>query len=233
MGSAPIASEPMSNRSKVTAGLATVALLAAGSGTVMAGLPEGGVVTCTPAELKPQGPKKVADEAPKAVIADGSTEATVSTNCGDVKLELFANKAPQSVAALRALAKADYYNKTGCHHLYVENMSFLHCGSRSFSGRDNPGFTWGPVENAPTSGFFPAGSVVLLRGQKEDSHSGEMLIAFKDSVLPVQQAGEFTLVGKVTSGLPVIKHIADGGLAQKGRQPIPNRVLVWESFDVK
>lgn len=233
MGSAPITSEPMSQRTKITATLATIGLLGAGTGTVMAGLPEGGVVTCTPAELKPQAAMKVADEAPSAKIVDDSQEMTITTNCGTLNVEIFANKAPQSAAALAALAEAGYYNKTQCHNLYTNGMGFLHCGSRSFTGSDTPGFMWGPVENAPDGGFFPAGSVVMLRGQKEDSHAGEMLIAFKDSVLPVQQAGEFTLVGKVTNGLPIIEGVAKAGVVAGSRTPTVKKVLRWENVNVK
>ena len=74
--------------------------------------------------------------------------ATVETTCGDIELELLADKAPQTVASFAFLAEEGYWDGSACHRLTTQGIFVLQCGDPTGTGRGNPGYGFG-IENAP------------------------------------------------------------------------------------
>src|SRR5690349_18213478 len=82
---------------------------------------------CTAAPAPPSAITKVAK--PDQATAAGKTfTAVVTTNCGDITLELDGAKAPQTVASFVSLAKANYFAASPCHRVTTEGIFVLQCG---------------------------------------------------------------------------------------------------------
>jgi peptidyl-prolyl cis-trans isomerase B (cyclophilin B) len=102
----------------------------------------------------------------------------------------------------------------------------LQCGDPTGTGTGGPGFEFGPVENAPRDGFFPAGTVGMARAASPDSHGSQFLIAYRDSTIAQGDPNGYTVLGRVTGGVAVIEDIAGQGTVDGGDDGSPRRGLV-------
>ncbi len=143
---------------------------------------------------------------PAASLAENRTwTGTVSTNRGDISVELYGDKAPQAVANFVELAKEGYFDQTKCHRLVTTGIHVLQCGDPTASGTGGPGYSWGPIENAPADGQYPAGTLAMARQAENGSSMGsQFFFVYADSQIPSDSAGGYTVFGKVTSGLDVL-----------------------------
>ncbi|MEO5745476.1 MAG: peptidylprolyl isomerase, partial [Terracoccus sp.] len=115
-------------------------------------------------------------------------------------------KAPQTVASFNNLAAEGYWAPSPCHRVTSEGIYVLQCGDPTGSGSGGPGYTFG-IENAPKDGVYPAGSLAMARTQEPNSNGGQFFITYEQSKLPTDGGG-YTIFGKVTKGLDIVKKIA-------------------------
>lgn len=153
---------------------------------------------------------------PDPSLAQGRTwTGTITTNRGTIGIELSGDKAPQAVANFVALAKEGYFDKTKCHRLVTTGIHVLQCGDPTANGTGGPGYSFGPIENAPADGTYPAGTLAMAREPGNASSMGsQFFFVYADSQIPADSAGGYTVFGKVTSGLDVLQAIADEGTVQ-------------------
>lgn len=158
-----------------------------------------------------------AAEVPSPEIAQGRTWAGTMTFNETLQLgiELDGAAAPQAVSNMIALNEQSYYDGTSCHRLTTQGLFVLQCGDPEGTGRGGPGYSWGPVENAPADGVYPAGTIAMARvGNDAYSMGSQFFIVYEDTTLPADSAGGYTVMGKVTSGLDELKtQIVDQGVA--------------------
>jgi len=151
---------------------------------------------------------------------DRKWSGTLTTSCGDIDIELDGKNAPHGVASFVSLASEDFYNNTQCHRLTTEGIFVLQCGDPTGKGTGGPGYTYGPIENAPEDDVYPAGTLAMARqGGDGDSMGSQFFITYEDSTIPADDAGGYTVLGQVTSGLDVVRTIAEGGLSTNGVAP--------------
>ncbi len=155
---------------------------------------------------------------PAASLAENRTwTATVSTNRGDITVDLYGDKAPQAVANFVELAKEGYFDETKCHRLVTTGIHVLQCGDPTATGMGGPGYSWGPIENAPADGEYAQGTLAMARQPENGSSMGsQFFFVYDDSQIPSDSAGGYTVFGKVTSGLDVLQAIADEGTVEVG-----------------
>ncbi len=80
------------------------------------------------------------------------------------------------------------------------------------TGGGGPGYSWGPIENAPTDDVYPAGTIAMARvGNDGASMGSQFFLVYEDSTIPSDSAGGYTVFGHITSGLDVVTTIADAG----------------------
>ena len=172
-----------------------------------------------PTSTPPAEPKQLA--APDPSLAEGRTwTATITTSCGPITVELYGDKAPASVASFVQLAREDFWAGTPCHRLTTDNIFVLQCGDPTGTGTGGPGYSFGPVENAPADNLYPTGTLAMARqGGKADSQGSQFFLVYKDSMIPADAAGGYSVFGRVTQGLEIVQQIADGGLAPDGVAP--------------
>ena len=137
----------------------------------------------------------------------GDTEA-------DIVLELDGESAPQAVASFVTLAQGGYFDGTGCHRLTTEGIFVLQCGDPTFTGSGSPGYSFGPIENAPDDDVYPAGTVAMARrGGDAESMGSQFFLVYEESTIPSDAAGGYTVFGTITSGLDFVQAVADAGTA--------------------
>ncbi|MEA5455371.1 peptidylprolyl isomerase [Sinomonas sp. JGH33] len=156
---------------------------------------------------------------PAASTAAGKTfSGSLVLNGASVGVSIDGTKAPQAAAVFKAIADQGLYKGRACHRLTTgQTASILQCGAEDASGKADPSYTWGPLENTPADQKYPAGTIAVARTSNNAYGNGQQLfIAYKDSTFPNDSAGGYTVVGHVTSGLDVIAKIGAAGVAPGG-----------------
>ncbi len=174
-------------------------------------------------------------EVPDPAVAEGRTwTGTVSTNKGDIGIELDGVNAPQAVANFVTLAQEGYFDLTKCHRLVTTTIHILQCGDPTATGQGTPGYSWGPIENAPADDVYAKGTIAMARvGGQADSMGSQFFFVYDDSPIPSDSAGGYTVLGKVTSGLDVLQAIADAGVKQVGNDTAPVSDVIIERVETQ
>ena len=148
---------------------------------------------------------------PKSVDKKLAKTMIITTNCGVITIAMNP-AAPQTVTNMSALARARYFDKTFCHRLTTEGIFVLQCGDPSGQKNGAPGSWKGyKNENVPkaTGINFPAGTVAMANSGAKypNSNGSQFFLVYKDTFLP----GEYTIWGKITSGLPLLLELEKVG----------------------
>jgi peptidyl-prolyl cis-trans isomerase B (cyclophilin B) len=189
---------------------------------------------CPVPTVKPPAKPKQFSSVPPASDAGGKNWTfTINTTCGKVTIELDGKKAPQAVSAMLLLAKSGYFDGSPCHRLVTSGIYVLQCGDPTGSGSGGPGFSYGPVENAPKGDLYKAGTVAMARqGGNGKSMGSQFFLVYKDSTIPSDAAGGYTVLGDITKGLDVVKKVADGGVSGGAGDGAPTRAVSIASTSV-
>lgn len=175
---------------------------------------------------------------PKPETAAGQTfTGELKLNAGALGVELDGTNAPQAAAVFKSLTDQNFYAGLNCHRLTTaETFGVLQCGSKAGDGSSDPSFTWGPLENTPPDNNYPAGTIAVARsGGNAYGNGTQFFIVYKDTVIPADAAGGYTVVGKVTSGLDVVANIAAAGLkpGDNATDGAPAEPVTIDSFSLK
>ncbi len=154
---------------------------------------------------------------------------TLTTNCGDIVIEANAKSAPITVVALAALAKGGFFNKTFCHRLTTNNIYVLQCGDPTGTGLGGPNFSYRD-ENLPQAveSNYPAGVVAMANSGANTNGSQFFIVYENTSMRP-----EYTIWGKVTKGLEIVKAIAKEGVADGTNDGLPKQTIAIERVKVR
>lgn len=154
---------------------------------------------------------------------------TLTTNCGDIVIDLLADDAPATVASIAFLADTGFYNATACHRLTTAGIFVVQCGDPAGNGTGGPGYQI-PDENLPAEGAanYPAGTVAMANAGPGTSGS-QFFLVYEDTTLP----SGYTIWGQITQGLDVLQAIADAGTMDGGGDGLPAQPLVIESATVR
>lgn len=205
-----------------TGGSATASSSAAasssGSSASSASPSSSGQVTCSTAPPAPGTVGKL--DLPSKKVAQGKTfTGVITTNCGNITVQLYGAKAPQTVASFVNLAQKQYWRNSPCHRLTTSGIYVLQCGDPTGTGSGGPGYTFG-IENAPSNGDYPRGTLAMARTSDPNSNGGQFFIVYKDSKLPTSGGG-YSIFGKVTGGMDIVDHIAAAGVSGGGSDGAP------------
>lgn len=160
--------------------------------------------------------KNVGTVPAKTIAEDRTWTGDLTLNDIALGISLDGKAAPQATSVFIDLAKKNFYTTTGssCHRLTTSpGLKVIQCGSVNGDGTGDEGFTFGPVENAPADGIYPAGTIALARAASTYSQSTQFFITYEASTLPTDGGG-YTVFGTVTGGLDkFISEIASKGVA--------------------
>lgn len=164
-------------------------------------------------------------DVPSPDLAEGrSWEGTMQIGDATLGINLDGAKAPQAVANFLALANDGFFQGVSCHRLTTAGIYVLQCGDPSGDGTGGPGYTFGPIENAPEGDLYKKGVLAMARrGGDAASMGSQFFIVYQDSQIPSDGAGGYTVFGEITSGLqdldPIIQAGVEGG-ASDGKPAI-------------
>ncbi|MFM9151337.1 MAG: peptidylprolyl isomerase [Candidatus Planktophila sp.] len=165
------------------------------------------VATCKKSTAKPHVPAKL--KQPKVPAKKIPTTLTLNTNCGTITATLFTKQAPQTTTNISTLANAKYFNGTLCHRLTTEGLFVLQCGDPTAQGGGSPGGWVGyKEENLPKAGAknYPAGTLAMANSGP-GTNGSQFFVVYADTQLDP----DYTIFGKITSGLEIVKKIAEVG----------------------
>lgn len=170
----------------------------------------------------------------KSFAEDRTWTGSMKLNGDALKFELDGKKAPQAVANFVTLAKRAFYTGVNCHRVTTEVMYVLQCGDPAGDGTGGPGYTFGPIENAPANNIYGEGLIAMARrGGDANTQGSQFFIVYKDTQLGSDAAGGYTVFGKVTSGLEVVKAIADAGTEDGSGDGKPKKAVTLSAVNVK
>ena len=173
---------------------------------------------------------------PSADLAEDRTwVGALTLNDTALSIELDGAAAPQAVSSTISLAQTGFYDGLTCHRLTTEGIFVLQCGDPNGDGTGGPGYSYGPIENAPEDGVYPAGTLAMARQPgNAESQGSQFFIVYEDTTLPADAAGGYTVIGRVTDGLDALRtDITDFGTADDAPDGAPVRPVSITSFDVE
>ncbi len=126
--------------------------------------------------------------------------ATLHTEKGDVKIQLFTDRAPITVNSFIFLAQSGWYENITFHRVIPD--VFAQTGDPSGTGKGNPGY-YVITEILPTLTFNQPGMVAMVNSGPDTSGS-QFFITYK----PIPEYnGQFTIFGQVLSGMEVLESL--------------------------
>ena len=154
---------------------------------------------------------------------------SLATNCGDIKIEAYGTSAPIAVTTMLSLARNGFFNETLCHRLTTNEIYLLHCGDPTATGMGQLSFEY-DNENLPKSieNNYPAGTVGIWNSEVI-SNGSQFFIVYEDSSLPPS----YTIWGKVTKGLDIVRAIAKDGVVNGKSDGSPKRKIAIERVKVR
>lgn len=126
--------------------------------------------------------------------------ATLHTEKGDVRIQLFADKAPMTVNSFLFLARSGWYDNITFHRVIPD--LFAQTGDPSGTGKGNPGY-YVITEIDPALTFDKPGMVAMVNSGPDTSGS-QFFITYAPTA---QFNGKYTIFGEVLSGLDVLKQL--------------------------
>lgn len=142
------------------------------------------------------------------IILKQNPIVTIETNDGGIiKLELYPDKAPNTVNNFISLVESGYYNGLVFHR--VINGFMIQGGCPDGTGMGGPGYTiHGEFDS---NGFkndikHDAGVISMARAQNPNSAGSQFFIMHKNSP---HLDGSYAAFGKVIEGMDVVNKIAD------------------------
>jgi peptidyl-prolyl cis-trans isomerase B (cyclophilin B) len=133
----------------------------------------------------------------------GQLGALMTTDKGDIRLELFAGDAPVTVANFVNLAQRGYYDGLTFHRVIADFM--IQCGDPTGTGSGGPGYQF---EDECTSARRHDGPGMMSMANAGPGTNGSQF--FITHVATPWLDGKHTVFGKVTDGQPVVDQIKQG-----------------------
>jgi peptidyl-prolyl cis-trans isomerase B (cyclophilin B) len=159
----------------------------------------------------------------------------IRTTFGEIKLELDAEKAPQTVANFISYANDGFYDGTIFHRV-IDNFMIQGGGFDTDMNQKTAGE---PIENEADNGLKnDFGTVAMARTMDPHSATAQFFINVKDNDFlnhsgKNMQGWGYTVFGKVTEGAEVLDKIrAVPTTSRGGHQDVPTDPVIIESVVV-
>ncbi|MGC9667022.1 peptidylprolyl isomerase [Planosporangium sp. 12N6] len=154
----------------------------------------------------PGGQRRPGTPDPRPTLS-GHPHVTLTTNQGAIGIDLAADAALCTVNSFLSLARGGFFAGTDCHRLTTDSLYVLQCGDPSGTGQGGPGYRFGD-ENLPTGSrpAYPRGTLAMANAGPATNGS-QFFLVYKDSEIDPN----YSVFGRVTSGLDVLDRIAAAG----------------------
>ncbi len=162
-------------------------------------------------------------------FADDANTMTIKLKDGDVKIELMPQLAPKHVEQIKALAKEGAYNNVVFHRVipgFMAQTGDVQYGNTEKGFNPQAAGTGGSTRPDLPAEFskepFARGVVGMARSQDPNSANSQFFIMFTEYP---SLNGQYTVVGKVTSGMEYVDKIKKGSEANNGAVENPDKMI--------
>jgi peptidyl-prolyl cis-trans isomerase B (cyclophilin B) len=230
---ARLAQEARARRMKIIGSVAAVVVIAGGGSAIAVAASgddkgkdnnnasDAGATPSTSASAKPgecayrasqeSGALKDKSTPPAKPVYNDTVKATIKTSQGDIGLELDGKKAPCAVNSFAFLAAKKYWNKSHCHRLSTsEGLKMLQCGDPTGSGSGGPGYQF---DNENTEGAKYTKGTLAMANAGPGTNGSQFFLVYGDS----QLSPDYTVFGKITSGIDMLEDVAKAGVDKPGQ----------------
>jgi peptidyl-prolyl cis-trans isomerase B (cyclophilin B) len=149
------------------------------------------------------------------------SEATLHTNHGEIRIELFPEDAPKTVDNFEELARKGFYDGTTFHRVIPDFM--IQGGDPRGDGTGGPGYTF---EDEPNDHRVVRGALAMANAGP-NTNGSQFFIVTADECSWLD--GKHTVFGRVTDGMDVVDEIS--GVSADGRDR-PNDPVVVERVEL-
>lgn len=152
---------------------------------------------------------------PNVSIAENRVwTGSMQVNSNELGISLYGDKAPQATANFIDLSKKGFFKDVSCHRLTTSGIFVLQCGDPTGTGTGGPGYSFGPIENAPVADAtgvanYQKGFLAMANSGSAYSNGSQFFIVYADSPL----MPNYTVFGEITSGLASLDSIIKAGVA--------------------
>jgi peptidyl-prolyl cis-trans isomerase B (cyclophilin B) len=157
--------------------------------------------------------------------------ATITTNRGNIVIDLLNSKATCTVNSFVSLASQKFYNGTPCPRVTTSGgLYILQCGDPTGTGGGGPGYEFAS-ENL-TGATYPAGTVAMANSGLPDSNGSQFFLVYKNTTLPAS----YTPFGTIVSGLNILQTVGNRGFGPPLNQAgggAPKEKVEIESVTIK
>jgi peptidyl-prolyl cis-trans isomerase A (cyclophilin A) len=165
------------------------------------------------------------------VAAKGNPMVLISTSKGDIKVELYPDKAPETVKNFLAYVNAGYYDGTIFHRVIKGFM--IQGGGLTADMKDKREGQRAPIKNEAANGLKnDTGTIAMARTAAPDSATSQFFInvANNDALNKATGRDGYAVFGKVVEGMDVVKKIEAASTTSKGmHQDVPDEVITIKS----
>ena len=167
-----------------------------------------------------------------SIVALADTNATIKTNMGEIKVKLYDERAPKTVANFIDYANADFYNGTLFHRVIP---NFMIQGGGFQSGMVKKATNNPIVNEAQPTIPNKRGTLAMARTNDPNSATSQFFINLVDNNFlnkSTAQAG-YAVFGEVISGIEVVDSIARVKTGRKGPYgDVPTEDILIQSIEI-
>lgn len=163
------------------------------------------------------------------------TKVLLTTNKGDIEIELNAEKAPDSVKNFLEYVNSGFYNGTVFHRVISGFMIQGGGFTEDMQQKD----TYSPIKNEANNGLKnDKGSIAMARTMEPHSASSQFFINLVDNDFlnfksETSQGWGYAVFGQVTKGLDVVEAIGQVPTGQRmGMGDVPKDTVIIEKAAV-
>jgi cyclophilin family peptidyl-prolyl cis-trans isomerase len=182
---------------------------------------------CWKATDRVAGSEKQWKQAP-AMVLDEKVRytATLTTNKGAFEVEFYPDDAPVTVNNFICLARAGYYDNTPFHRIIEDFV--IQGGDPTGTGGGSPGYRF---DDEPINRDYELGTLAMANsGPDTNGSQFFVIVGPSGEQLPKQ----YTIFGKVVSGMDVVNQIAQTptGLNDRGEKSVPLESIVLQMVTI-
>ncbi|WP_340109259.1 peptidylprolyl isomerase [Pikeienuella sp. HZG-20] len=160
------------------------------------------------------------------MAVDDANTLIIELKTGDVTIELLPDVAPEHVERIKTLAKDGAYDGVAFHRViegFMAQTGDVKYGKGADMSRAGTGGSNLPDLPAEFSKLpFERGTVGMARSQSPNSANSQFFIMFDEGAF---LNGQYTVVGRVVSGMGHVDNIKKGSRAANGSVEDPDRMI--------
>ena len=140
-------------------------------------------------------------------------KATISTDKGDIEVDIFTTGAPKAANNFLDLAKKNFYDGVIFHRIVPGFV--IQGGDPTGTGRGGPGYQF---DDEPFTGEYYRGTLAMANAGP-NTNGSQFFIVLKDLIGSLPK--NYTIFGQVTKGMDVVDQIAAGRTGAQDRPVEP------------